>query len=66
MLQAWNIRTNAEFNLNGPVGQVHAMVVANEMLFAGAQVMTVTVLQVPNNCITGLLDNLHPFINSAI
>lgn len=55
MLQAWNIQTNAEFNLNGPVGQVHAMVVANEMLFAGAQVMTVTVLQVPNNCIAGLL-----------
>ncbi|VVA34373.1 PREDICTED: zinc finger [Prunus dulcis] len=37
VVKAWNIRTNAEFNLNGPVGQVHAMVVANEMLFAGAQ-----------------------------
>ncbi|KAF2290428.1 hypothetical protein GH714_013015 [Hevea brasiliensis] len=36
---AWNIETAAEFNLDGPVGQVNAIAVADvvDMLFAGAQ-----------------------------
>ncbi|KDO46266.1 hypothetical protein CISIN_1g016134mg [Citrus sinensis] len=34
---AWNIESSAEFSLDGPVGEVYSMVVANEMLFAGAQ-----------------------------
>ena len=38
ILQAWNIESLAEFSLDGPVGEVYSMVVANEMLFAGAQV----------------------------
>lgn len=38
-LQAWNIETAAEYNLNGPVGQVHAMAVAFDILFAGSQVL---------------------------
>lgn len=46
MLQAWNIQTNAEFSLSAPAGQVHAMEVGNEMLFAGTQVKSPTVLQV--------------------
>ncbi|PQP97472.1 zinc finger CCCH domain-containing protein 48 [Prunus yedoensis var. nudiflora] len=37
ILEVWNTETNSEFNLDGPVGQVHAMVVGNEMLFAGTQ-----------------------------
>ncbi|KAI4354965.1 hypothetical protein L6164_003784 [Bauhinia variegata] len=36
-VKAWNIQTAAEFVLNGPRGQVYAMIVANNTLFAGAQ-----------------------------
>ncbi|XP_031285391.1 zinc finger CCCH domain-containing protein 48-like [Pistacia vera] len=36
-VKAWNIESSAEFSLNEPVGQVYCMVIANEMLFAGAQ-----------------------------
>lgn len=35
VVKAWNIETNAEFSLDGPVGQVHAMECDKEMLFAG-------------------------------
>uniref|UniRef100_A0A7N0ZVE7 C3H1-type domain-containing protein n=1 Tax=Kalanchoe fedtschenkoi TaxID=63787 RepID=A0A7N0ZVE7_KALFE len=34
---AWNIETCATSNLTGPVGQVHAMAVANQTLFAACQ-----------------------------
>ncbi|GAY65631.1 hypothetical protein CUMW_242620 [Citrus unshiu] len=37
VVKAWNIESSAEFSLDGPVGEVYSMVVANEMLFAGAQ-----------------------------
>ncbi|XP_022739935.1 zinc finger CCCH domain-containing protein 63-like [Durio zibethinus] len=37
VVKALNIHTANEFNLKGPVGQVYAMVVASDMLFAGAQ-----------------------------
>ncbi|KAB2626667.1 zinc finger CCCH domain-containing protein 48-like [Pyrus ussuriensis x Pyrus communis] len=37
LVKAWNIESNVEFNLDGPAGQVHAIVVGKEMLFAGAQ-----------------------------
>nr|XP_011459760.1 PREDICTED: zinc finger CCCH domain-containing protein 48-like [Fragaria vesca subsp. vesca] len=37
VVEAWNIQTNAEFSLSAPAGQVHAMEVGNEMLFAGTQ-----------------------------
>ncbi|XP_057994834.1 zinc finger CCCH domain-containing protein 48-like isoform X4 [Hevea brasiliensis] len=39
IVKAWNIETAAEFNLDGPVGQVNAIAVADvvDMLFAGAQ-----------------------------
>ncbi|ESR56249.1 hypothetical protein CICLE_v10024419mg, partial [Citrus x clementina] len=37
VVKAWNIESLAEFSLDGPVGEVYSMVVANEMLFAGAQ-----------------------------
>lgn len=36
-VKAWNTLTNSELNLNGPVGQVYAMVVGNDFLFAGIQ-----------------------------
>ncbi|KAI4356870.1 hypothetical protein L6164_000856 [Bauhinia variegata] len=36
-VKAWNTQTAAEFVLNGPRGQVFAMIVANDTLFAGAQ-----------------------------
>lgn len=39
-LQAWNIHTCAEHSLTGPVGQVYAMIVGKDTLFAGAQVTT--------------------------
>ena len=39
ILQAWNTHTNSELSLTGPVGQVYAMVVGNDLLFAGTQVM---------------------------
>ncbi|KAM5558772.1 hypothetical protein ABKV19_020454 [Rosa sericea] len=35
VVKAWNIETNAEFSLDGPVGQVRAMEFDKEMLFAG-------------------------------
>ncbi|XP_010553470.1 PREDICTED: zinc finger CCCH domain-containing protein 59-like [Tarenaya hassleriana] len=35
-VKALNVQTAKDFHLEGPVGQVHAMIVANEMLFAGA------------------------------
>ena len=46
MLQAWNIQTNAKFSLRAAAGQVHAMDVGNEMLFAGTQIKSLKVLQV--------------------
>lgn len=63
MLQAWNIQTNAEFSLSAPAGQVHAMEVGNEMLFAGTQVKSLTVLQVISfSYVLGLLGYI--FIHS--
>jgi hypothetical protein len=37
-LQVWNMQTSAEMNLTGPAGQVYALAVANELLFAATQV----------------------------
>lgn len=37
--QAWNIQTSTELSLNGPVGQVYALLVGNDLLFAGVQVI---------------------------
>ncbi|KAF3953787.1 hypothetical protein CMV_020793 [Castanea mollissima] len=34
---AWNTLNNSELSLSGPVGQVYAMVVGNDLLFAGTQ-----------------------------
>ena len=39
-MQALNIHTADEFSLKGPVGQVYAMAVASDMLFTGAQVIS--------------------------
>ncbi|OMO49463.1 hypothetical protein COLO4_38539 [Corchorus olitorius] len=36
-IKALNIQTSNEINLEGPVGQVYAMAVANDKLFAGTQ-----------------------------
>ncbi|CAK9145779.1 unnamed protein product [Ilex paraguariensis] len=36
-VKAWNIQSNVELTLNGPVGQVYALVVGNDMLFAGTE-----------------------------
>ncbi|KAE9598478.1 hypothetical protein Lal_00027010 [Lupinus albus] len=36
-VKAWNIQTASEFSLDGPKGKVLAMVVGNDILFAGAQ-----------------------------
>ncbi|KAF8034119.1 hypothetical protein BT93_C0407 [Corymbia citriodora subsp. variegata] len=37
IVKAWNIQNGASYDISGPVGQVHALEVANNMLFAGAQ-----------------------------
>ncbi|MED6219950.1 Zinc finger CCCH domain-containing protein 48 [Stylosanthes scabra] len=36
-VKVWNIQNQLEMSLNGPVGQVYALVVNNDMLFAGTQ-----------------------------
>ncbi|XP_031252727.1 40S ribosomal protein S5-like [Pistacia vera] len=35
--KAWNIESLAQFSLNEPVDQLYCVVIANEILFAGAQ-----------------------------
>ncbi|XP_039169528.1 zinc finger CCCH domain-containing protein 48-like [Eucalyptus grandis] len=42
-VKAYNIQNGASYNISGPVGQVHALEVANDMLFAGAQDGTILV-----------------------
>ncbi|CAL2272913.1 unnamed protein product [Prunus armeniaca] len=37
VVNAWNTQTNSELSLSGPVGQVYALVVGNDLLFAGTQ-----------------------------
>lgn len=41
--QAWNAQTATDLSLSGPVGQVYALVVGNDLLFAGTQVYLLTV-----------------------
>lgn len=36
-VKAWNTQTSAQLSLDGPTGQVYALVGVNEMLFAGVQ-----------------------------
>ncbi|KAL0661938.1 hypothetical protein Bca4012_098775 [Brassica carinata] len=36
--RAWNIQTNVDLSLTGPVGQVYSLVVATDLLFAGTQI----------------------------
>ncbi|XP_020249234.1 zinc finger CCCH domain-containing protein 17-like, partial [Asparagus officinalis] len=36
-VKVWNTQTSTDLTLDGPVGQVYALVAGNEMLFAGAQ-----------------------------
>lgn len=43
ILQAWNTQTNTDLSLSGPVGQVYAMAVGNDLLFAGTQVIILQV-----------------------
>lgn len=38
VFQVWNTQNSMELSLDGPVGQVYALVVNNDMLFAGTQV----------------------------
>ncbi|KAL6189304.1 hypothetical protein ACLB2K_040693 [Fragaria x ananassa] len=37
LVKAWNTECNTKFTLAGPVGQVHAMEVENDMVFAGTE-----------------------------
>uniref|UniRef100_F6HW00 C3H1-type domain-containing protein n=1 Tax=Vitis vinifera TaxID=29760 RepID=F6HW00_VITVI len=37
VVKAWNIESCADLSLDGPVGQIYAMVVDHDMLFAGAE-----------------------------
>ncbi|XP_058104731.1 zinc finger CCCH domain-containing protein 17-like [Magnolia sinica] len=36
-VKVWNTQTSAELSLSGPVGQVYALVLSSEILFAGTQ-----------------------------
>ncbi|RZC51212.1 hypothetical protein C5167_019634 [Papaver somniferum] len=42
-VKAWNTQTNSELSLGGPSGQVYALAVGNEKLFAGTQDGTILV-----------------------
>lgn len=44
-LQVWNSQTQTELTLDGPVGQVYAMAVGNDVLFAGTQVYIMKTLR---------------------
>ncbi|KAK3200129.1 hypothetical protein Dsin_023544 [Dipteronia sinensis] len=60
VIKAWNIESSADFSLDGPVGQVYSMIVANEMLIAGAQggICPVICLAVGGNMLySGSMDN---------
>ncbi|KAJ6748038.1 WD REPEAT-CONTAINING [Salix purpurea] len=37
VVKAWNTQTNTDLSLDGPIGQVYALVVGNDLLFAGTQ-----------------------------
>ncbi|XP_044467491.1 zinc finger CCCH domain-containing protein 48-like isoform X1 [Mangifera indica] len=37
IVKAWNTQTNTDLSLGGPVGQVYAMAVGNDLLLAGTQ-----------------------------
>ncbi|KAH7537964.1 hypothetical protein FEM48_Zijuj03G0148900 [Ziziphus jujuba var. spinosa] len=37
IVKAWNTQTNMDLSLSGPVGQVYALIVGNDLLFAGTQ-----------------------------
>ncbi|XP_071732672.1 zinc finger CCCH domain-containing protein 48-like isoform X1 [Rutidosis leptorrhynchoides] len=37
LVKAWNVQTNAELSLSGPVGQVYSLVAGSDLLFAGIQ-----------------------------
>jgi len=56
-VKAWHISTAAPFTLDGPKGQVHAMIVAKDThtLLAGAEVNTYTLLY---GCYQDILDFL--------
>lgn len=41
----WNNQTQTELTLDGPVGQVYAMAVDNDVLFAGTQVYIMKTLR---------------------
>lgn len=49
MLQAWNTESGAEYNLDGPVGQVYALETTDDVLFAGGQVTILVTLLLPQN-----------------
>ncbi|KAA8533783.1 hypothetical protein F0562_031300 [Nyssa sinensis] len=37
VVKAWNVQTASDLSLSGPVGHVYALVVGNDLLFAGTQ-----------------------------
>ncbi|XP_048600154.1 zinc finger CCCH domain-containing protein 48 isoform X4 [Brassica napus] len=45
LVKAWNIQTNVDLSLTGPVGQVYSLVVGTDLLFAGTQVWSLDNLQ---------------------
>ncbi|KAJ4792749.1 zinc finger WD40 repeat protein 1 [Rhynchospora pubera] len=51
-IKVWNTKTGIEMTLPGPVGQVYALVAANDMLFAGTQDSRILVwrFNVATNC----------------
>ncbi|EPS70603.1 hypothetical protein M569_04157, partial [Genlisea aurea] len=41
LVKAWNIQTNTDLSLNGPIGQVYSLVIGNDLLFAATQEGTI-------------------------
>lgn len=52
VVKAWNTQNNLDLSLNGPVGQVYALVAGNDLLFAGTQDGTILAwkFNVVTNC----------------
>ncbi|XP_048326972.2 zinc finger CCCH domain-containing protein 48 isoform X2 [Ziziphus jujuba] len=62
IVKAWNTQTNMDLSLSGPVGQVYALIVGNDLLFAGTQVWNLETLQ----CIQTLTEHTNVVMSVLI
>ncbi|XP_057988686.1 zinc finger CCCH domain-containing protein 48 isoform X3 [Hevea brasiliensis] len=57
VVKAWNTQTNIDLSLTGPAGQVYALVVGNDLLFAGHTVAVVSLVVGANRLYSGSMDH---------